>query len=239
MDSFNYHNIFDTKGFEYIAIIAFFLVLIPFWIMLNKQGGIKQKIKKALRILTFDVLKIPQGIFHSKNHTWVFMEKSGTVSMGLDDFLLHTTGEVTINYLKNSDETIHKGDIVAEVIRGDKQLKIYSPITGTILSTNSHITETPELLNSDPYGKGWVFKIKPDKWLEETQHLFLAEQATNWSKTEMLRFKDFLAISNKKNSPEASLAILQDGGELMDHPLSELPNGVWMDFQESFLKFND
>ena len=46
MDAFSYSNIFETKGIEYIAIIAFFMVLIPFWIILNKREVIKQKIQK-------------------------------------------------------------------------------------------------------------------------------------------------------------------------------------------------
>lgn len=235
MDAFSYSNIFETKGIEYIAIIAFFMVLIPFWIILNKREVIKQKIQKVLKIMSFDVLKIPQGIFHGENHTWAFLEKSGAASVGLDDFLLHTTGEVKLTNLKNTGEIINKGDLLTEVEQGNKLLKIFSPISGTILHTNLQLNETPELLNNDPYGKGWVYKIKPTKWIDETRSLYLSEDATNWSKMEMQRFKDFLAQSSKKYSSEPTLAVLQDGGELIDNVLSELPEPIWMDFQESFL----
>ena len=64
---------------------------------------------------------------------------------------------------------------------------------------------------------------------------YLAEEAIDWSKKELERFKDFLAVSMKKYSPETSMVILQDGGELCDQPLSELPDEVWQDFQKSFL----
>ncbi len=237
MDGFNYSNIFDTKGFEYIAIISFFIILIPFWIMLNKKGSIKQKITKVLNIFSFDMLKIPQGIYYSKNHTWAHMEKTGTASIGLDDFLLHTTGEVKLNNLKESGEIINKGDLLVELEKDDKLLQIFSPISGTVLQANTNLKENPQLLNNDPYGKGWIFKIKPTKWIDETKSCYLAEDSTNWAKTEMQRFKDFIAESTKKHSTEPSLVVLQDGGELVDHPLSEQSNAVWHDFQERFLQF--
>ncbi|MCX6232818.1 MAG: glycine cleavage system protein H [Bacteroidetes bacterium] len=239
MDNFNYYNIFETKGIEYIAIIVFFLILIPFWIILNKKTEIKHSIKKALSFLSFDMLKIPQGIFLGKNHTWIYLEKSGNASVGLDDFLLHTTGELQLINQRNSGEIISKGDLLMEVKQDNKLLKIYSPISGEIMSRNIHLNETPELLNEDPFGKGWIYKIKPTNWVNEIKNCYLAEDAINWSKTELQRFKDFLAISNKKYLSESTLVILQDGGELVDHTLSELSDEVWQDFQEKFLNFKD
>jgi hypothetical protein len=67
----------------------------------------------------------------------------------------------------------------------------------------------------------------------------LAEEATNWSVKELDRFKDFLTGGPLRNySSEPSMILLQDGGEIRDNILSELPNEVWTDFQEEFLNFN-
>jgi glycine cleavage system H protein len=237
MDGFSYSDIFETKGIEYIAIIVFFLILIPFWIILNQHGQIQQKIRRVLNVLSFDILKIPQGIFHGKNHTWAFLEKSGSASIGLDDFLLHTTGLVGLKNLKEPGEMINKGDLLTELVKDNKTLKIYSPISGEILETNQQLFETPWLLNEDPYGKGWACKIKPANWMSEVNTLYLAEETSKWSKYELQRFKDFLALSGKKYSTGNELAILQDGGELVDHSMSGLPDSIWEDFQENFLNF--
>jgi glycine cleavage system H protein len=235
MEGFSYSDIFETKGIEYIAIIAFFMVLIPFWFILNKHGVIQQKIRKALKVLSFDNLKIPQGIFHGKNHIWAFLEKSGTASIGLDDFLLHTTGGGELRNLKKSGEIINRGELLAELVRENKTLKIFSPVSGIFVDTNSQLNENPSLLNEDPYGKGWICRIKPTKWKDEVSSLYLAEETNSWSKLELQRFKDFLAMSMKRYSPNTELAILQDGGELVDQTLSELPETIWRDFQEKFL----
>jgi glycine cleavage system H protein len=236
MESFTYTNIFETKGIEYIAILVFFAILIPFWILLNKKIPIKKQIKKALGFLSANVLKIPQGVFHSQNHTWAFMERNGEAKVGLDDLLLHITGEVKVRSLKNFGENVNKGDLLLEIDQNGKMLKVFSPISGKIMNTNDSVGKNPEILNQDPYGNGWIYKIKPVNWKIETNDYLLAEETIEWSKKELERFKDFLAESVKKYSPDQSTVILQDGGELRDNTLSEFPEEVWKDFQEDFLK---
>ncbi len=235
MDGFTYNNIFETKGIEYLAIIAFFAILIPFWLLLNKQVKITQQIQKTLGILTAQVLRIPQGLFYSSNHTWTFLEKSGTAKVGLDDLLLHITGEVKLFNLKKNGESIKKGEVFAEIEHQGKVLQICTPVSGEIINFNSALIENPGLLNDDPYEKGWIFKIKPLNWISDTNTYHLAEEATQWSANELERFKDFLSSTMPKYAPEPSNVILQDGGELRDHTLSELPAEVWEDFQKNFL----
>jgi len=235
MEGFSYNNIFETKGIEYLAIIAFFAILIPFWLLLNKQVKNKKRLQKSLGNLSPNSLQIPQGLFFSRFHTWTHLERSGVAKVGLDDLLVHITGEVKISRILDSGEQIKKGDFLGEIVQNDKRLKIYSPISGEIMEANSMLVNNPELLNEDPYQKGWMYKIKPTSWVADTQSYFLAEDASFWAQQELERFKDFLATSIGKHSPDPSSVILQDGGELRDQPLSELPNEVWQDFQQEFM----
>ena len=235
MDGFSYSDIFATKGIEYLVIIAFLAMLIPFSVMLNKQTKITRQFQKVLGILSASILKIPQGLFYSRNHTWMFMEKTGAAKVGLDDLLLHITGKVKLNHLKNPGEMINKGDLLTEVDQNGKLLQVFSPVSGKILDTNPVIQEDPGIMNEDPYGNGWIYKIKPTNWIAEVKSCYFADAATNWSENELVRFKDFLSWTMKNNSPETSLAILQDGGELCDHSLSALPDETWKDFQKEFL----
>jgi len=235
MDGFSYNNIFETKGIEYLIIIAFLLLIIPFWIAINKQSEVKMQIKRAFGILTAGILKVPQGLFYSRNHTWSHLLKSGDAKVGLDDFLMHLTGEVRFINVKTAGDFVQKGELMAEVDQNGKILKIASPLSGIIIDSNELLKKEPGILNEDPYGEGWIYKIKPAKWIEETSTYYIAEEAVAWSKKELERFKDFMAESMKKYNPETTNLILQDGGELCDQPLSELPDPVWQDFQKSFL----
>ena len=235
MDGFKYNNIFETKGIEYLVTVAFFAILIPFWVVLNRKVKNRKQIQMPIGSLSPQSLQIPQGLFFSRFHTWTHLEKSGVAKVGLDDLLVHITGEVKLSRIMECGQRIKKGDFMGEIVQKDKRLKVYSPISGEIIEANSLLERNPELLNEDPYQKGWMYKIKPTSWVADTQSYFLAEDASLWAKQELERFKDFLAQSLGKYSPDSAAVILQDGGELRDQPLSELSDNVWQDFQQDFL----
>lgn len=235
MDGFSYSNIFETKGIEYIAILAFFAILIPFWIILNRQVKGKKRVQKLIGTLSPAALKIPQGLFFSRNHTWTHLERSGMAKVGLDNLLTHVTGEVKVINHAIAGEDIKKGDLLAEIDHNGKQLRIFSPISGKINLANPLLTEQPESLQEDPFCVGWIYQIKPTDWISETHTYYLAEEATRWMEKELVRFKDFVMMSIGKNSIETPGIILQDGGELRDSTLAELPDELWQDFQRDFL----
>jgi glycine cleavage system H protein len=236
MEGFTYHDIFQTKGIEYIIIIIFLLLLIPFWMIINKRAVIVHHLRKALGVLNRDILKVPGGIFYSRNHTWAHLEKSGTAKIGLDDLLLHITGNVQLNYKKQPGEIIKKGEIIAEIMQGGKALSILSPISGQVVHTNAMIEDDPSIMNQDPYDNGWIYSIKPSDWINETRSYYFAEEASKWTTQELERFKDFIAASLSKQAPEPQMVILQEGGELSDHALSGMPDDIWKAFQDEFLE---
>ena len=235
MDGFSYTDIFATKGMEYLVIIAFLAMLIPFSIILNRQIKMTRDLKKSIGILTANVLRFPQGLFYGRNHTWLFMEKSGTAKVGLDDLLLHITGHVKFSKLKNPGDIINKGEVMTELEQEGKLLQIFSPVSGTIVASNPQLMNDPDMLHTDPYGKGWLYRIKPANWITDVKSCYFADEATTWSENELVRFKDFLAVTMKNHTPNPSMVILQDGGELSDHTLASLSEPVWGDFQKEFL----
>jgi glycine cleavage system H protein len=232
---FYHYDIFETKGLEYIVTIVFFALLVPLWFILKNRETLKKGIRKTLSVLNPQRLSIPKGIFHSPNHTWAFLEKSGNAIIGLDEFLLSVTGPVTIKPLVEKGMEIKQGDIIAKVVHDERQLKVHSPISGTIQLTNHEHTEDASALMSDPYGDGWMFEISPSNWIAETRQYYLADDVINWSVKELSRIKDFLAKMRLKDSVFPSGLTLQDGGELQEHFLAELGNEFWEEFQNEFL----
>jgi len=235
MDGFTYYNIFETKGIEYLIIITFLLLLVPFWMFVNKQKVLVAQIQTSLGALTAAILKIPKGIFYSKNHTWAHIEKSGTAEVGIDDWLLHLAGDAKFLQLKKSGDAIAKGDLMTEIENNGKVLRIFSPISGKVIYTNPKASEVPQLISTNPYTDGWLYKIEPTYWKEETSHFYMGTEAKKWLKQELVRFKDFVAVSLGDNSPLTSMVILQEGGELLDYTLAGLSEEVWHDFQKEFL----
>ncbi|MEN8227579.1 MAG: glycine cleavage system protein H [Bacteroidota bacterium] len=236
MEGFSIVDIYDTKGIEYLFVISYLLILIVFWKVAKNPKKVFRQIRDAVTTLSVKILRIPQGIYFNRNHTWTHLGESGAAKVGLDDFLQHVIGNVKLSNLKNQGESIKKGELLAEVKQDGKLLKVYSPISGEVLETNSTLNENPEILNADPYDQGWIYQIKPSNWVKETHSYYLADKATDWSKKEFVRFKDFLSGGAMRTfSSEPSMVLLQDGGEIRENVLSELPNEVWEDFQEEFL----
>lgn len=235
MDGFTYTNIFQTKGIEYLVIIGFLLLLIPFWIIINRKAQILSKIKKVLGTLTLDSLKVPQGIYYGKSHTWAYLEKSGLAQVGMDDLLVHLTGRLRFHRMREPGEIIKKGELMAEIIQDGKKLRVNSPISGKIVAMNAGIQHNPDILGKDPYNEGWIYRIDPINWKAETRTYHFGTEARNWFNGEIDRFKDFVAASVARNMPEQSDMVLQSGGELIDHTLEALPGAVWQDFQKEFL----
>lgn len=235
MDGFTYNNIFDTKGIEYIAIIIFFLLLIPFWIYLNRRVSLRQAVGEGVSSLSLGRISIPKGIFFNQNHTWAFLEKSGEARIGLDDFLLHVMGSVSVDPLLLPGTPVTKGQPVAKIRQDGRELLVSSPVSGILLSSNTSVLENPELMQQDPYGKGWICAIQPEKWLEETRSFYVAEKAAQWVSGELSRFRDFIAFSLRDRMNEFPSVVLQDGGEICEHALASLPDEVWIDFQKEFL----
>mgnify|MGYP006292120883 CR=1 FL=1 len=233
MEGFTYTDIFETKGIEYLIIILFFMLLVPLWYIVTRPGKVVKQMQSAVNVLTAGVLRIPQGLFFSKNHTWVHLEKSGEAKIGLDDFLMHVVGKMKINQIKQSGEQVKKGEVLAEIVQDGKQLKVHSPISGKIIDSNLHVNEN--VVKEDPYDSGWFYAVEPDNWKAETSGFYLAEEASDWIQNELLRFKDFLNTSLARYSNQPAMVTLQEGGELKADPLDDLQPEIWNDFQKEFL----
>lgn len=232
MEQFVYTDIFDTKGIEYIIVIFFFMLIIPFWIMLNRPVKLKEAMGDAIRAINLHSLRIPQGLLFNRNHTWSHLERSGVASVGMDDLLLHLTGGVELNYLKEQQEKVKRGEPIARIKQEGKELVITSPISGEIERVHSSLEDNSGAISDDPYSS-WLYRIRPEKWREETGDAMMADQASEWAGKELERFRDYLAV--KASEASGAEVVLQEGGELTGHPLREMDQEGWRGFQEKFL----
>jgi len=235
MDAFSYTDIFDTKGIEYIVVIAFLAILIPTWILLNRPVKKPARQTGQVRGLSLASLRIPQGLFYNTNHTWAFIQQSGIAKIGVDDLLLHMTGGVSVDFLKKEGETVRKGEWVARIFSGDRELKIPSPVSGEIRKTNSSVQNREGYINTDPYEQGWLCQIKPGKWKEEVHTYRMNGEAEEWTGTELERCREFVVSQVKPADGGEALQVMLAGGELTDHPLASMPAAGWIKFQQEFL----
>ncbi|WP_319501561.1 hypothetical protein [uncultured Draconibacterium sp.] len=235
MEGFTYSNLFDTKGIEYIVVIIFLLLLIPFWVMVNRKSEVVQHIQQGIRVLTTNFLRIPKGLFFSPNHTWMYMEKSGQAKIGLDDFLQNVLGEIEIQPLKSTGETVKKGEVLALIGQGGKQLRVHSPLSGEIVAANLAPGES-DVPGTNELDAGWLYSMVPENWQKETSGFLLGVEAANWFTDEITRLKDFLNINLARQAGVSTVLAFQEGGELEPNPLAKLDAEIWNEFQNEFME---
>ena len=225
--------------------MVIFILIAFIMISIGVDAAIKYSRQRKLKVPAFstvpfkvfneNTISTPKGIYFDKTHTWAFMEKNGMVKIGLDEFLLHITGSLNKLILKNSGDSVQKGEALLSINQNGKQLTIYSPISGTVKYQNDLLVKDPTLINTSPFNEGWLYMIEPSNWLRENQFMFMADKYMEWLKFEFSRVKDFMASIGQVNNVALSPIILQDGGELKDNVLEDFGPEVWEDFQTKFI----
>ncbi len=116
----------------------------------------------------------PRELRYTKSHEWVrWNGKIATV--GISDFAQDQLSDLTYVELPTVGDSFSAQDQVAVVESVKAASDVYAPISGTIHDINKNLIEKPELINSDPYGEGWIFKLIPDD-VSELETLFDADQ---------------------------------------------------------------
>ena len=104
---------------------------------------------------------IPDNLKYTKTHEWVKQNDDGTLSMGITDHAQDLLGDLVFIDLHASGEQIDASNECAVVESVKAASDVYMPISGEIVEANSALGDTPEIVNQDPYGDGWMLKIKP------------------------------------------------------------------------------
>jgi glycine cleavage system H protein len=104
-------------------------------------------------------MEAPPGLKYSKEHEWVFTEES-VATVGISDHAQEKLGEIVYVELPAVGDTVSKDDPFGVVESVKAVSDIYAPVSGTVVAINQDLAESPEIVNEDPYGDGWLIKVK-------------------------------------------------------------------------------
>jgi glycine cleavage system H protein len=105
--------------------------------------------------------KLPEDLKYTKEHEWVRLEEDGTVTVGITDHAQELLGDLVFVELPEVGANLGAGSECAVVESVKAASDVYSPLTGEVTAVNANLGETPEVINADPYGAGWVFRLRP------------------------------------------------------------------------------
>lgn len=121
--------------------------------------------------------EIPSDLRFAESHEWVSIEEDGVVKVGITDHAQSQLGDLVFVELPEEGASVGQGDACAVVESVKAASDIYSPVSGEIVAINDAVIDAPEIVNSDPYGDGWLFSVRLDD-PEEIESLMDAERYT-------------------------------------------------------------
>lgn len=106
--------------------------------------------------------KTPQELRYTKTHEWVRQERDGTLTVGITDHAQELMGDMVYVELPPVGRRVEQDKECAVVESVKAASDVYAPVAGEIVATNAALADTPERINQDPYGAGWLFRMRPD-----------------------------------------------------------------------------
>jgi glycine cleavage system H protein len=119
-------------------------------------------------------MNVPANLFYTKDHEWLRVE-GGFGYVGVTDFAQSELGDIVFLEIETLGETLKKEEVFGTIEAVKTVSDIFMPVGGEILEVNPDLEESPEVVNKDPYGKGWMIKIKITD-LAEVKTLLSAEK---------------------------------------------------------------
>jgi len=132
-----------------------------------------------MRVLDYE---IPDKLYYSKEHEWVRLEGKEAV-VGITDYAQKQLHEIVYVEVQKEGSEVKQFQTMGTVESVKSVSDVFSPVTGKITKVNRELTDSPERLNEDPYGKGWLAKIDLTDFKKDMEKLLTAAQYADYIKT--------------------------------------------------------
>jgi glycine cleavage system H lipoate-binding protein len=215
---------YSAKLLEYGLAVTYLVLFVAFWRYV--QGGRKapQAAAAALPVLArFGVpvagwFTVPDGVELHPGHTWARMEKDGTVAVGLDDLGHRLIGPVEGIALPRTGARVEQGEAAVTLAAGGRKVALVSPVEGEVVAANRELS-APHDGGRQPYGDGWLFRVRPLRWKRDRAQLLSGQAARDW-----IEEQGYLLAARLAPEPAA---MLQDGGAPVDGIAREIDPERW------------
>ncbi|UCD76012.1 MAG: glycine cleavage system protein H [Phycisphaerales bacterium] len=164
-------------------------------------------------------LRLARDIVLHPGHSWARMYS--TVVVGADDLVQAALGPVEGVEAPPRGRRVQRGDRLFRLWRADRSLDVRAPVSGTVLESNEALQLHPELINQEPFGRGWVVRLRGDDLRTDGRLLLRGRRARAWFRREVDRVLD--GFSRKPNSPRSN----PGGEDAIGHLYRRIDDSAW------------
>ena len=170
--------------------------------------------------------QLPEGLYYHRGHTWARPE-GDTVVVGLDDFARRLIGGVRSVRLPVVGDWLRQGDVAFGVRENGRAADLVAPVEGEVVAVNADLSRQPSLCADDPFGRGWILKVRSSSLAANLRNLLSGSLARRWMEDsrEALDLR-LMALSG---------SVLQDGGEPVGDFAKHVPAEDWRRLVREFL----
>jgi glycine cleavage system H protein len=115
-------------------------------------------------------MNIPKDLLYTKDHEWVRVD-NGIATIGITEFAQGELGDVVFVQLPDVGSSTKHGEAFGTIEAVKAVADLYAPVSGEVIEANSILSEKPETINSEPYGSGWIIKVKTSNWASDKADL--------------------------------------------------------------------
>jgi glycine cleavage system H lipoate-binding protein len=177
-------TLYSAKMLEYGIAVLFLVLFIPFWRYVQgpapaaAPARVPQRVPATRAAEWF--LTPADRLFH-RGHAWLKAEQDGLVTVGLDDFAAKLVGPLARVALPAPGSRVGQGEQGWSLVASDgKAVSMLSPVDGEVAAVNGALASAPELAERDPYGDGWVLKVRPSRLRANRINLMAGRAVQRW-----------------------------------------------------------
>ena len=161
-------------------------------------------------------------------HTWLKLTQDGDVLVGVDDFGQSVIGSIDEVQLPRVLCRLQQGAVGWTVRHGSRVVPMRSPVTGRVIEKNEMVLNNPSLINTSPYGDGWLLRVRPSRVSAQMGNLFTGRVATRWQDAERVDLSRFFS-----GTPAL---MYQEGGVLLTNLADRCSDDEWDKIAEHFFQ---
>jgi glycine cleavage system H lipoate-binding protein len=225
------HDPYAAKAVEYLLGIGFLLLFAGFWqyvmggTRLTPMHVVAEARRRLPRIA--DMFRVPDDVMLHPGHAWARVDGPDLVSVGVDDFAQQLVGPIDRVSLPTLGTRVQQGMPALGLRADSKLIPVLSPVSGRVVAVNASALTSPHAVNADPYGEGWLLKVRTRQLPVDSKQLVTGDRAQQWVSTSWDELSRML-------TPELG-TIMHDGGM----PIAGLARGIddehWDEIARRFL----